>query len=208
MYTLNATFDAQVDQEQTLSAVLNLLPEGTKATLEREPVVIDVDFLGEEHIGTGIRARIGEPQEFGGTLEKIYPGEGGGLLVIVDGKPHSLAWYDTVQVIPPITAGEHTADDAEQGEQFNLTPDDFESAYDLAVQVENANSKYIVPVTYISRQVVEEFAGGPIEDDKFLAVARSVRAQLTDLMAPVAGTLIAHNLLRYDELMAVLEGEA
>lgn len=204
MYTLHATFDAQVDQEETLAAVLGVLPEGTRGTLEREPVLLDVDLLDDSHIGSSIRANIGTPDEFGGVLEKIYLGEKNGLLVIVNGAPHSLNWWDTVQIIPAIAAGEHTADEPEESEdEFNLVPDDYNAAIDLVVQVQEAVTPFAVPSAgWLTRPIVEEVVGRVITDHEFAVVSGSVALHLTRVVDSVAHVVIAQHWALYEGLEA------
>lgn len=209
MYTLNATFDAHIDQEETLAAVLEALPEGTHATLQREPVLLDVPELSEHHIGSSVRGNIGLPSEFGGALEALYPAEDSGRLLIVDGKPHTLRNFEVVQVIPPITAGDHTPDEPEAEEQveesFDMTVDDYNAAIELALQSTEAVADYMTPVAWLSRVAVENVAGRPVTDEEYRVVAVATRDQLTEIVSPVAGSLIARNLGLYQDFTA---GEA
>lgn len=204
MFTLNAQFDAHVDQEETLSAVLEVLPVGTQATLQREPVLLDVPDLDQTHIGSSVRGQIGEPTEFGGALSAIYPGEANGRLLIVDGKPHTVRNYEVLQVIPPVTVGEHTPDEPEAPEaveSFDMTADDYNSAIELALQVTDAIADYMTPVAWISRASVEAVAGREVSDDEYGIVATATRDQLTEMLTPVAGSLIARNLALYRTIM-------
>lgn len=205
MYTLNATFDAHVDQEETLAAVLEALPEGTHATLQREPVLLDVPDLSEHHIGSSVRGNIGMITEFGGALEALYPAEDSGRLLIVDGKPHTVRNFEVVQIIPPLTAGDHTADEPEVEEQveesFDLAADDYNSAIELTLQMTEAVADYMTPVAWLSRVAVETVAGREVTDEEYRVVATATRDQLTEMVTPVAGSLIARNLGLYQHFL-------
>lgn len=197
MYTLNATFDAHVDQEQALAAVLEVLPAGTTASLELEPVILGADDLTTEHVGASIRARVGEDDEFGGALGAVYPGENGGLLVIVDGKPRTLKWWETVQVIPPVTVGEHTPDEPEVEEteaEFDLSPDDYNNAVEIAVQTEVGLADYMLPLGWLTRVAVETVAGEEVSDDDFRIVSASVREHLNAVLDSIVSPVLAAHI--------------
>lgn len=201
MYTLNATFDAHVDQEETLAAVLEVLPAGSHATLALEPVILNVTDLGDEHVGSSIRGNIGSPFEFGGVIESVVGTTDGRVGVVVRGVVYSLGVWDTVQVIPPVTEGQHTADEPEEQveETFDLSADDYNSAVELAFQTEAAVADYITPIAWISRAAVEEVAGRVVTDDEYRIVVGATREALTAVVTPIAGSLIARNLGLYAE---------
>lgn len=211
MYTLNATFDAHVDQEETLAAVLEALPEGTKASLELEPVLLDVTDLGDEHVGSSIRAHIGTGAEFGGVLTAVAPNFGGGMMVIVDGKSHILGSWDTVQVIPPVTVGEHTPDEPEAApeavDEFNLSPDDYNQAVELAVRAEIALENHLLPLGWLSRVAIEAVAGRVVTDEEFRLISIHVRDMFTPMLETFAVPAIARVVQVVDTYKTEGEGK-
>lgn len=209
MYTLNATFDAHVDQEQVLTAVLEALPEGSHATLQREPILLDVSDLGPEHVGSSIRAKIGTGDEFGGELTAVAPNYAGGMMVIVNGKSHILGSWDTVQVLPPVSEGDHTPDEPEEAEveEFDLTPETFDDALELVMKTEFAVRNHLVSLGSLTRGQFETVANRPLTDYEFGLVSGSVRTHVATMLDTIIGALVARHIDTLSILGLSEEGE-
>lgn len=202
MYTLNATFDAQVDQEETLAAVLEVLPAGSTASIKREPLVLNVTDLDKTHIGSTIRGNIGDRDEFGGVLEAaaLTP-DGRHLTVFVGGIAYELGIWDAVQVLPPVTVGEHTPDeDEETVDSFELLADDYESAVELAMRTEEAVEDNLRPFGWLTRPMVEQVMGRGSTPEEFDMIANATIGQVQGTVNTILGTLVARYVSLYNEI--------
>lgn len=104
-YIAKFEFGANVTDEEArewAATIHENLPEGTLGTLNRVPLILNIEDVTEEHAGNKVTVYLGQPRGYvRGILEHVYiTGSTAGIrrTLIVDGLAYDVPAYGTVEL--------------------------------------------------------------------------------------------------------------